>query len=123
MDCITFTHHRGSRQTACDEFPLVTGLALLLGRDPAAQVWFDPTVDDLVGRQHARVVHEADSGQFTLEDLDARNGTFLNRHRILGRVPLRSGDVIQLGAGGPELEFRLRSARNDCDVTSPPLPC
>lgn len=114
MDCVSLQHLRGSRQSACDTFALDTGTSLLLGRDPAADVSFDPVVDDLVGRQHARISRDAHHAlDYRLHDLGARNGTFVNRRRVIGDVPLRSGDVIQLGAGGPELLFQVTAQQSD----------
>lgn len=51
--------------------------------------------DHAMSRQHARLVAEA-SG-WVVEDLGARNGTFVNGTRIDGRQPLRPGDVILMG--------------------------
>jgi serine protease Do len=105
---VILRHLKGSRAGATDTFPLASVADLTLGRDPLAQVLFDPDKDDLVGRQHARITRDPnDPIRFTLTDLDSRNGTFLNRMRITGTVPLVPGDVIQLGAGGPELRFEI----------------
>jgi serine protease Do len=105
---VILRHLKGSRAGATDTFPLASVADLTLGRDPLAQVLFDPDKDDLVGRQHARITRDPnDPIRFTLTDLDSRNGTFLNRMRITGTVPLAPGDVIQLGAGGPELRFEI----------------
>lgn len=105
---VILRHLKGSRAGSTDTFPLASVADLTLGRDPLAQVLFDPDKDDLVGRQHARITRDPnDPIRFTLTDLDSRNGTFLNRMRITGTVPLAPGDVIQLGAGGPELRFEI----------------
>jgi hypothetical protein len=45
-------------------------------------------------RCHARIVREGDD--YYLEDLNSRNGTWLNGARIHGRVPLRQGDRIRI---------------------------
>lgn len=50
--------------------------------------------DDTVSRQHARFLRN-DDGYF-VEDLNSRNGTFLNGQRIMERARLRSGDRVQL---------------------------
>lgn len=105
---VILRHVKGSRTGTTDSFPLASVADLTLGRDPLAQVQFDPDKDDLVGRQHARISRDPhDPIRFTLTDLDSRNGTFLNRMRITGTVPLAPGDVIQLGAGGPEMHFEI----------------
>ena len=50
--------------------------------------------DDGVSRSHARVLH--DSGGIYVEDLESRNGTFVNGARITTAM-LREGDKIQVG--------------------------
>lgn len=111
MQRIRLRHLRGSRAAEVDEFPVVDALELLLGRDPSASVRFDPERDDLVGRRHARIVTDPEvAGGFLIMDLDSLNGTFVNRDRVVGRVALRPGDVVGLGADGPELLFDLLTA-------------
>ncbi len=108
MDRVLLRHLKGSKSGTVEEFPLAQVTELTLGRDPMAQVRFDPDKDDLVGRQHARVVRDPkDPARFTLTDLNSRNGTFLNKLRVVGTMPLVPGDVIGLGAGGPEIQFDL----------------
>ena len=62
--------------------------------------------DDLeVSREHARVVSSA--GGYAIQDLESRNGTFLERGtqkwRVSGTAGLEDGDVIQVG--GARLAF------------------
>lgn len=64
---------------------------LVLGRQDGCDVVIR---DDTVSRQHARVVRTADG--YYVEDLNSRNGTYLNGKRVLGRAPLRDGDCVQL---------------------------
>jgi two-component system, cell cycle sensor histidine kinase and response regulator CckA len=67
---------------------------LVIGRD--AEVGL-AVHDDGVSRRHSRIVrHEA--GDFTIEDLGSRNGTYLNGKRIT-QSPLRPGDKIAIGTG------------------------
>ena len=106
MEKLLLRHLKGSKAGETETFALSAYPDLLIGRDPAAAVRFDPAQDDLVGRQHARITRDApDATTFTLSDLDSRNGTFLNKQRVTGKVAIRPGDVVQLGAGGPEFEF------------------
>src|SRR4029079_11023374 len=108
MERIILRHLKGSKSGAVEEFARSSVTELTIGRDPMAQIRFDPDKDDLVGRQHARIQADSkDSGKFTVTDLNSRNGTFLNKLRVVGTMPLVPGDVIQLGAGGPELQFDL----------------
>ncbi len=106
MERIILRHLSGSKANQVDEFPLTQFKELTIGRDPASTVAFDPERDDLVGRQHAKIVQDpANPTQFLIVDLNSRNGTFLNRQRIVGSAKVMPGDVVQLGAGGPEIQF------------------
>jgi S1-C subfamily serine protease/pSer/pThr/pTyr-binding forkhead associated (FHA) protein len=108
MTRIILKHLSGSRAGQASEFPLPQTTEITLGRDPQSSIPYDPTQDDLVGRYHAKLAPDAAlPGQFTLTDLDSRNGTFVNKQRLTGSVRLMPGDVIQLGAGGPEFTFDL----------------
>ncbi len=108
MEKVILRHLKGSKASQIEDFPLQQFVELTIGRDPASTVRFDPDKDDLVGRQHARIARDAsDPYKFKLQDLNSRNGTFLNKLRVVGEMLLQPGDVIQLGAGGPELQFDL----------------
>ena len=64
----------------------------VLGRDPDASVFIN---DVSVSRRHARVsVHH---GVAVIEDLQSRNGTFLNGRRLDAATELHDGDLIGLG--------------------------
>jgi hypothetical protein len=108
MDRVTLRHLSGARAPAIETFPLDTFVTITLGRDPAATVRFDLVHDGLVSRAHARIVRMGEGElRFLLQDLNARNGTFVNRRRVRHEWPLSAGDVVQLGAGGPELGFAV----------------
>lgn len=108
MTRMILKHLSGSRSSQVSEFPLDQFSELTIGRDPSSTISYDPNVDDLVGRHHARITPDAsDASQFVVTDLNSRNGTFVNRQRIIGSARIAPGDVIQLGPGGPEMEFDL----------------
>jgi ABC-type multidrug transport system ATPase subunit/pSer/pThr/pTyr-binding forkhead associated (FHA) protein len=69
--------------------PLAPPMAI--GRDPSCAV---PIMDPQVSQRHA--VLRATGGIYTLEDLDSRNGTYLNGKRIR-QVQLSHGDVFVIG--------------------------
>ena len=77
---------RGARQ-----FVLHNG-ENLLGRDPEARVSID---HPSVSRRHARICVAAD--RVMLEDLNSRNGTFLDGRRIDAPTEIRNGAFIGLG--------------------------
>ncbi len=91
-----------NRNRAC--FTVLTGSAAgqviqvtrgesVIGRSPDAQI---RVVDDGVSRQHARV--RLDSTGLRLDDLESRNGTFINGARVDSSAMLREGDKIQVGS-------------------------
>ncbi|MGH8650741.1 MAG: FHA domain-containing protein [Gammaproteobacteria bacterium] len=106
MERILIKHISGSRANQIDVFLTQENKEIRLGRDPSAEVKFDPDRDDQVSRMHARISQDpADKTLFTVTDLESRNGTFVNKTKILGKARLYLGDRVQLGAGGPEVEF------------------
>ena len=108
MERIVLRHLNGTKANQVEEFPLNHFKELTIGRDPSSTVKYDPDRDDLVGRAHARIDQDAaDPAQFSITDLGSRNGTFVNKQRIVGAARLNAGDVIQLGPGGPEFQFDL----------------
>src|SRR5262249_22074996 len=52
-------------------------------------------------RFHA--VLEGAEGRYTIEDKGSRNGTYVNGERVTGRMPLRSGDRVEIA--GVELTY------------------
>jgi len=108
MDKMILRHVTGSRSNQVDELPLDENQEVLFGRDDAAKIKYDPQLDDLVSRQHAKIVRDpADPSRFIVHDLSSRNGTFVNKQRISGSSVLQPGDVVQFGPGGPEFQFDL----------------
>ncbi len=63
----------------------------VLGRHPDCDVVLDSAS---VSRQHAQLLKE--SGQFFIEDLHSRNGTFVNGRLIQGRHLLQDGDRLKI---------------------------
>ena len=108
MPQVLLRHLSGSRIHEIDRFPSEQARELIIGREPKCQVRFDPEKDDLVGRRHATIASDpSDPEAYNLVDNQSRNGTFINRQRVYGTTRLTHGDVIQLGPGGPELQFEL----------------
>ena len=108
MQRIVIRHLSGSKANQVEEFPLNHFSEIILGRDPSATVKYDPDRDDLVGRQHAKIAADpTDPTQFTVTDMNSRNGTYVNKQRITSAAKIAPGDQIQLGPGGPEFQFDL----------------
>lgn len=51
--------------------------------------------DSFVSQLHARVFYRGDG--YWVEDLGSTNGTLLNGRRVMGSLPLRRGDRLQIG--------------------------
>jgi S1-C subfamily serine protease len=108
------------------EFEIVTGgragfrdafdkSFIAFGRDPLADVRFDPERDLDVSSKHAAVV--LSGAGWAVRDLNSRNGTFLNGQRVASDTVLSDGDVIRCGARGPEV--RVRMAREAAEQVMP----
>lgn len=105
---IVLRHLSGSKANQVEEFPLTHFKELTIGRDPSSVVKYDADKDDLVGRLHARIVQDpSDAGSFSIVDASSRNGTYVNKQRIIGGAKIMPGDVVQFGPGGPEFQFDL----------------
>ncbi|MGD9634565.1 MAG: SpoIIE family protein phosphatase [Pirellulales bacterium] len=63
----------------------------VIGRNSDCDVPLDVAA---VSRRHAAIVREQEN--FFVEDLESRNGTFLNDQRIDKRAPLRDGDEVSI---------------------------
>jgi diguanylate cyclase (GGDEF)-like protein len=72
-------------------FKVLRGDAII-GRSPTAAIRI---IDDGVSRNHARLRH--DSSGLYLDDMDSRNGTYINGTKISGATKLTEGDKIQVG--------------------------
>lgn len=87
---------------------------ILVGREDATSDIFPEldltpygALEKGVSRRHAKITRHDD--ELTVEDVGSVNGTFLNGHRLTPyqKVPIDSGDVLQLGALGLQVYFDL----------------
>lgn len=72
--------------------PLTRKLTLL-GREYNNDIVID---DERTSRYHAEI--HWDHGHIEIVDRGSMNGTLVNRQSVRGRIPLKSGDVLDLGA-------------------------
>ncbi len=90
---------------------------IIAGRNEDVGFRFDPVQDlQVSGRHAAFVIHEKG---WLVQDLGSLNGTYVGGKRVKEPVLLRDGDEIQLGEGGPILEFRLLLPSGEEPVRSP----
>lgn len=105
---IVIKHLTGSRAGQEDIFPTRDLQEIIIGRDPLSMIKYDSLKDDLVSTKHAKIFLEPSVPiKYALVDLNSRNGTFLNKQRIMAKTLIKSGDKVQLGASGPEFEFNI----------------
>jgi hypothetical protein len=74
------------------EFDLSPGVTTI-GRDADCHVALE---DPLVSRRHARIIQGKE--RVVIEDLNSRNGVFVNGAPIRDAVHLRDGDRVRIGA-------------------------
>lgn len=75
-----------------DQVPLLRDESFV-GRDEDCDV---VVADRQVSRRHIRIFRT--EGSFHVEDLESRNGTWVNQEQLKGTRPLYDNDVIQLAA-------------------------
>ncbi len=75
---------------ATDQLPLL-GERNVMGRHPDCDLVLESAS---VSRQHAQIIREG--GDFYVEDLHSRNGTFVNGQLIAGRKLLQDGDRLKI---------------------------
>ncbi len=92
----------GARAGAVEPLP---GAVASIGRHATCQVRLDPDADVQVSSRHA-VIQRRDAA-WVVRDLGSAQGTYVNGQRIEAEQPLNDGDVLRLGAEGPELQFLL----------------
>ena len=85
-----------------------SGEPLVFGRAADADV---VCADGSMSRQHARIA--AGPQGFYVEDLGARNGTFVNGQRVAGRVQIKEGDVITMGGTLVRIADRAGAPRKE----------
>ena len=91
-----------------DVFRLVPGQSVIIGRAPTNQIVIK---DERCSRMHVEVFMSA--GQWTLRDLDSRNGTIVGNEMVIGDWTLKPGDVIRIGHTQLVFVHKLSDAFSD----------
>jgi pSer/pThr/pTyr-binding forkhead associated (FHA) protein len=78
------------------------GVRIRIGRGRECELRLDDAPENLISRIHAELT-VGPSGALTLHDAGSANGTFVNDERVTAPMPVRLGDRITLGRGGPVL--------------------
>jgi DNA-binding winged helix-turn-helix (wHTH) protein len=82
----------------------------IVGREPLVDVWLDARG---ISRRHARIT--VDGAQARLEDLDSKNGTWLEGQRLTSISTLADGNQIRFGSF--RMTFRVWSDGGSTDTT------
>ncbi len=105
---VVLRFRNSSKAGTVAEFPIRQYRSVTIGRDPSCEVAFDSDRDDLVSRLHLKITIEAGNPlSCEISDFGSRNGTFVNHQRLSSSAKLMPGDIVQMGAGGPEFEFDI----------------
>lgn len=99
-----------SKAGTVEIYPTARFRALYVGRDAGCDVRFDAEQDTLVSRNHAVIEWQLPDDappRFSVSDLLSSNGTFVNGERIGEAAPLKPGDHLHFGLGGPEVIFNV----------------
>ncbi len=75
-----------------DVYRLTPGQMMTIGRAPSNRIVLH---DDVCSRNHCEVFQQGN--EWRLRDLGSRNGTLLDNVPVVGEVPLRPGQLIQIG--------------------------
>jgi hypothetical protein len=94
----------GERPASEQETPIPH--AIVVGREGADVVLDDPEVS----RRHARLIPVL-AGDLVVEDLDARNGTWVNEQRVQGTRTLVDGDRVRFGRTVWRIRHRAAATR------------
>ena len=96
----------GSKWT--DVYRLAPGEVVTIGRSPTNQIVIK---DDRASREHAQIFLSGD--QWTIRDLDSRNGTYVGHEQVQGDFPLRPGSIVRIGQAQMAFVVDLAAALPD----------
>jgi serine/threonine protein kinase len=94
-------------------FPLTDGQNLVVGRGQTTETRLK---DPQVSRTHCQV--QVDGGKVLLTDSGSMAGTMVNGKRVVGKIELRPGDLIQVG--GTQLRLQLEGSHEASTLVTPP---
>jgi pSer/pThr/pTyr-binding forkhead associated (FHA) protein len=87
-----------------------------IGRDPNCDLVFPTESYPMVSRSHLLIRMAAE--RYWVDDLNSSGGTFVNGAQI-GVAPLANGDIIQLGADGPQLKAFIGVSKRSNNQQTP----
>jgi S1-C subfamily serine protease len=87
-----------------------------LGRHPESDLQLHPEQDLDVSSRHAALLTQGT--EVVVRDLESANGTWVNGRRIIGDRTLHSGDVVGLGAKGPQIQFVVEGVKSRSSISA-----
>ena len=87
----------------------IRGDETLIGRNPTTDITL---LDEGISREHALILWDRESDEFTIEDLQSTNGTKVNGKRVRSAT-LGDGDEIQIGHPRFRFSRQVSSAPSD----------
>lgn len=81
-----------------------------IGRSSGNEIRPDPVTHNQVSRYHGKVVPDGTGGLFYY-DLDSTQGSWIGKQKVIGRTPVRHGEVVVLGHDGPRLFITFNRGR------------
>lgn len=98
-----FVHLSGSHQGNTEIFD---AKKISIGTDALNDLRFDPAIDRNTSPYHAEIL--LSEYDYVLRDKGSANGTLVN-NRVISEIVLKDGDLIEFGAGGPKVRFRIKA--------------
>jgi putative ABC transport system ATP-binding protein len=77
------------------------GGTYVLGRSEGNDIVLD---DNRISRKHAKMLLDPEKEKFVIEDLNSKNGVYVNEKRIKEKENINEGDIIEIGETRIELE-------------------
>lgn len=106
-----FVNLSGSNKGKTEVFTLKK---ISVGTDKSSDMHFNAAVDKNTSKHHAEIqIEECD---YVLRDKESAKGTLVN-NRFVKEIVLKDGDLIEFGAGGPKVRFRIKT--DEADICKP----
>lgn len=98
-----FVHLSGSHRGNTELFD---SKKISIGTDAFNDLRFDPAIDGNTSQYHAEIL--LSEYDYVLKDKGSAKGTLVN-NRVVSEIVLKDGDLIEFGAGGPKVRFRIKA--------------
>jgi S1-C subfamily serine protease len=106
-----FVHLSGSHRGNTELFD---SKKISIGTDALNDLRFDPAIDGNTSQYHAEIL--LSEYDYVLKDKGGAKGTLVN-NRVVSEIVLKDGDLIEFGAGGPKVRFRIKA--DEADIYKP----